>query len=71
MRVCVERGSMPYSAVIQPCPLPFKKPGTFAAFDQHRTFGVLGVFARQHDVAQLVDGAAAWAGFKCHGEPLL
>ena len=27
-RVCVARGSMPYSAVIQPLPLPRRKPGT-------------------------------------------
>jgi hypothetical protein len=26
--VCVERGSMPYSAVIQPSPLPRRKDGT-------------------------------------------
>ena len=31
MRVCVERGSMPYSAVIQPWPLPFRKPGTLSS----------------------------------------
>ncbi|MNP33898.1 hypothetical protein D3C76_1271620 [compost metagenome] len=28
LRVWVERGSMPYSAVIQPCPWPFRKRGT-------------------------------------------
>jgi len=26
-----ERGSIPYSAVTQPCPLPFKNPGTFSS----------------------------------------
>ena len=31
MRVWVERGSMPYSAVSQPCPLPFKKAGTLSS----------------------------------------
>ena len=28
LRVCVDRGSMPYSAVIHPAPLPRRKPGT-------------------------------------------
>jgi hypothetical protein len=28
MRLPVERGNMPYSAVTQPLPLPRKKPGT-------------------------------------------
>ena len=52
-RVCVARGSMPYSAVTQPWPLPRRKPGTpsstlavhkharAAEFDQHGAFGVL------------------------------
>jgi hypothetical protein len=31
MRLWVERGSMPYSAVSQPCPLPRKKPGTLSS----------------------------------------
>ena len=31
VRVLVERGSMPYSAVIQPWPRPFRKPGTFSS----------------------------------------
>ena len=28
VRVCVERGSMPYSAVSQPCPVPLRNGGT-------------------------------------------
>ncbi len=31
MRWLVERGSMPYSAVTQPCPIPFRKLGTFSS----------------------------------------
>ena len=31
MRLPVERGSMPYSAVTQPWPLPLRKPGTFSS----------------------------------------
>ena len=31
VRVWVARGSMPYSAVSQPWPLPFRKPGTFSS----------------------------------------
>ena len=38
-----------------------------AALDQHRAFGMLGVLAGDADGAQRVDGAAARAGFKCHG----
>ena len=30
-RVCVARGSMPYSAVTQPTPLPLRKGGTFSS----------------------------------------
>jgi len=30
-RVCVARGSMPYSAVTQPEPLPFRNGGTFSS----------------------------------------
>jgi hypothetical protein len=30
-RVLVARGSMPYSAVSQPSPLPFRKAGTFSS----------------------------------------
>ncbi len=35
-----------------------------AALDQHRPFGMLGVLAGDADAAQLVDGAAARAGFE-------
>jgi hypothetical protein len=38
-----------------------------AAFDQHRTLGVLGVLAGDADGAQLVDGAVARAGGEGHG----
>jgi hypothetical protein len=31
LRVCVERGNMPYSAVTQPSPLPRLWPGTFSS----------------------------------------
>jgi hypothetical protein len=37
MRVWVERGSMPYSAVSQPWPLPFRKPGTFSSMEAVHT----------------------------------
>jgi hypothetical protein len=38
MRSLVERGSMPYSAVIQPSPLPRRKPGTrFSTLAVHST----------------------------------
>src|SRR5690606_10869749 len=33
VRVCVARGSMPYSAVTQPCCLPLRKGGTFGSTD--------------------------------------
>jgi len=33
MRVLVERGSMPYSAVTQPLPWPFRKGGTFSSME--------------------------------------
>ena len=65
MRVCVARGSMPYSAVIQPWPLPRRKRWhavldarraqhlRVAELDQHRAFGVLGVAAREAHRPQL------------------
>jgi len=38
MRVPVDRGNMPYSAVTQPLPLPRKKPGTeFSTDALHKT----------------------------------
>ena len=38
MRSLVERGSMPYSAVTQPSPLPRRKPGTrFSTLAVHST----------------------------------
>ena len=55
MRVVVARGSMPYSAVIQPSPLPFRNGGTrsstltvqmtlrVADLDEGRALGVLDV----------------------------
>ena len=70
LRVWVARGSMPYSAVTQPSPLPFLCGGTFssteavhstrgvAELDQHRAFGVDGVAAGDAHRAQLVGGAA-------------
>ena len=57
-RVWVARGSMPYSAVTQPVPLPLRNGGTFSStlavhstlrvadLDQHRALGVAGVVAR-------------------------
>jgi hypothetical protein len=33
MRVLVERGNMPYSAVTQPLPWPFRKGGTLSSMD--------------------------------------
>jgi hypothetical protein len=33
IRVLVERGSMPYSAVTQPLPCPLRKGGTFSSSD--------------------------------------
>ncbi|MBV6406592.1 MAG: hypothetical protein EFKGCFLK_00137 [Rhodocyclaceae bacterium] len=39
VRVCVERGSMPYSAVSQPWPRPRRKPGTpCSTLAVHSTF---------------------------------
>ena len=70
-RVWVERGSMPYSAVTQPWPLPRRNGGHglldaggaqhlgVAELDQHRAFGVLGEPAREADRAQLIGRAAA------------
>ena len=58
LRVWVARGSMPYSAVTQPSPLPRLCGGTFSSteavhstwvspkLDQHRALGVAGVVAR-------------------------
>ena len=73
LRVCVARGSMPYSAVSQPWPLPRRNGGTLsstlavqmhlgvAELDQHRAFRMLRVVARDAHVAQLV-GAGGRSG---------
>ncbi len=71
IRVWVERGSIPYSAVTQPRPLPRRKGGTFSSdargakhagateLDQHRPLGVAGESARDPHDAQFVGTAAA------------
>jgi hypothetical protein len=72
LRVCVARGSMPYSAVTQPWPLPRRKGGRLlrprraqhagvAHLDQHRAFGVTGEIAGDLDGAELVRLALAGA----------
>jgi hypothetical protein len=79
LRVWVARGSMPYSAVTQPSPLPFLWPGTFSStdavhstrvspkLDQHRAFGVDGVATGDAHGAQLVCGTVA-AALECHDD---
>ncbi len=76
-RVWVARGSMPYSAVTQPSPLPRLCGGTFSSTDavqstlrvaegdQHRALGMAGVAARDRDRPQRVGGAALGA-LECH-----
>ena len=71
MRVWVARGSMPYSAVTQPSPLPRRNDGTpsstlavhqhprVAELDQHRALRVARVAAGDANRAQLVGRAAA------------
>ena len=61
MRVLVERGSMPYSAVTQPLPCPLRKGGHLllqrrgadhlgvAELDEHRALGMAQVVAREGD----------------------
>ena len=41
LRVWVERGSMPYSAVTQPAPLPLRKGGTFSSTEAVHSTRVL------------------------------
>ena len=77
MRSWVERGSMPYSAVIQPLPEPLRKGGAFffqtggdqhmsvAELNQAGTLGMASEARRQADSAHLVVGADlrdAWEG---------
>ena len=70
-RVCVARGSIPYSAVTQPCPLPRRNGGhallhargtqhaRVPELHQHRAFSVTGEAAREADLPQLIRRAAA------------
>ena len=71
MRVLVERGSMPYSAVTQPCPCPLRKGGTFssteavqmtlrrAELDEHRALRVQQVVAGERRWARSWSGGAS------------
>ena len=73
VRVWVERGSMPYSAVIQPRPVLRRKGGTLsstvaraehmgvAEAGEARAFGVFGIAGLERDRAHLVGGAAGRA----------
>ena len=79
LRVWVARGSMPYSAVTQPSPLPRLCGGTLlfdrggaqhaglAELDQHRALGMDGEAAGDAHRAQLVGGAAAASDENGHG----
>src|SRR5260221_1079899 len=54
VRVWVERGSMPYSAVTQPLPVLRKKGGTFSSIEAVHSTWVLPNFARQEPSAYLL-----------------
>ena len=70
MRCSVARGSMPYSPVTQPLPLPFRNEGTpsstrgradharLADFDQHAAFGDGDEIRRDFHRAHLVRGTS-------------
>ncbi len=70
LRVLVERGSIAYSAVTQPRPLPLRQRGTpwvtdaahstrvLPELDEHRALGVVEPAAGDAHVAQLVGGAS-------------
>ena len=72
-RVWVARGSMPYSAVTQPWPLPRRNGGTLSSTEavtstrvspkltRQRAFGMLGEAGFEREGAHLVGGAAAGA----------
>ena len=72
-RVVVARGSIPYSAVTQPSPLPLRKGGTLlldahraddprvAELDEARAVGVLQVAGGEADRPEVEGGAAVAA----------
>jgi hypothetical protein len=71
VRLCVERGSMPYSAVTQPWALPLRerrhfrldgsraKDARVAELCEHRSFGMAREVRRQPHLAHFVAPASA------------
>jgi hypothetical protein len=67
VRVSVERGSMLYSAVIQPLPVPFIKPGTLSSMDAVHITRVLPTSIRAEPSAVEINSGMMLTGRICSG----